>query len=90
MLHNNLGGWGCEFIPGNTLYDATKKGCSLVSSLVPGCEGKKQNDACSTKLGVLAPNSHAECPKARPASPPTSSRRAQSSETFSTLRVPKK
>ena len=90
MLHNNLGGWGCERIPDNNGYDATVKKCSSVASLVPGCEGKKQNDACSTKLGVLAPNSHAECPKARPASPPTSSRRAQSSETFSTLRAPQK
>ena len=88
MLHNNLGGWGCEKIPGNNGYDATEKECSLVPSLVPECAGKKQNDACSTKLGALAPNSHTECPKARPASPPTSSRRAQSSETFSTLRVP--
>ena len=89
-MHNNLGGWGCEKIEGNAGYEATIKGCSLVPSQLPGCEGKFLDDPCSTKIGALAPNSHAEYPKARPASPPTPSLRAQSSETFSTLRVPKK
>ena len=40
MLHNNLGGQGTD---GST------------NSNVPGCEGKKQDDACSTAMGALAP-----------------------------------
>ena len=40
MLHNNLGGQGT---------DGSKK------SNVTGCEGKQQDDACSTAMGALAP-----------------------------------
>ena len=55
----NCGRYGPTFLNGWS----AEKTCSVVESQVEGCEGKFLNDACSTKPGVLALTSHAECLK---------------------------
>ena len=61
FLHNNLGGRGDISGPSDT------------DSQLPGaCVGKKQDDACSTAMGALAPST--QSPRGRPASPCTSPR----------------
>ena len=61
LLHNNLGGMGN--IAGPQSAD---------SQLPDACVGKKQDDACSTAMGALAPST--QSPRGRPASPCTSPR----------------
>ena len=73
LLHNNLGGQG-------------GRGSNTNSLLLGDCQGKKQDDMCSTAMGAFAPST--QSPNGSACLTVHLVARAQSSETSSTLRVP--